>query len=149
MTHIRRAVRSDDFHIARFNQAMALETERRHLDEATIQAGVRSLFDRPDLGFYVVAEYDGKAAGCLLITYEWSDWRNGVFWWIQSVYVLPEFRAKGLYRAMYSEVKRMAAEAGNVCGFRLYVEKENSRAIQIYEHLGMHEAPYLMYEETS
>jgi ribosomal protein S18 acetylase RimI-like enzyme len=148
MTHIRKASPNDAADIARFNQAMALETERRHLDELTVQAGVRSLFERPDLGFYVVAEQDGQPAGCLLITYEWSDWRNGVFWWLQSVYVLPEFRGKGLYRAMYSEVKRLAAEHGNVSGFRLYVEKENSRAIRIYEHLGMHEAPYLMYEET-
>lgn len=145
---IRKAVLSDAPHIARFNQAMALETERKHLEDDTIHAGVKSLFDRPDLGFYIIAELDGQPAGCLLITYEWSDWRNGVFWWIQSVFVPPEFRAKGLYRAMYSEVKRLANERGDVCGFRLYVEKENSRAIQIYEHLGMHEAPYLMYEET-
>lgn len=148
MITIRQAVLPDAAAIARFNQEMALETERKHLEDDIIGSGVRSLFERPDLGFYVVVEDDSKPVGCLMITYEWSDWRNGVFWWIQSVYVLPDFRGKGLYRAMYDEVKRMAAARGGVCGFRLYVERENSRAIQVYEHLGMHEAPYLMYEGT-
>ncbi len=148
MTTIRIAAAGDAAHIAKFNQAMALETERKYLDDETIQAGVKSLFERPGYGFYLVAEEAGEVVGCLLVTYEWSDWRNGVFWWIQSVYVVPEFRGKGLYRALYAEVKRLASERGGVCGFRLYVERENTRAQQIYEHLGMHEAPYLLYEEV-
>jgi ribosomal protein S18 acetylase RimI-like enzyme len=148
MTTVRKADLADAPQIARFNQAMALETERKHLDDATIQAGVRALFGRPDQGFYLVAAVDGQPAGCLMITYEWSDWRNKVFWWIQSVYVLPEFRGKGLYRSLYAKVKELAEAAGDVCGFRLYVEKENARAQRIYEHLGMREAHYLIYEET-
>lgn len=147
MTTVRPALPGDAAHIARFNQAMALETERKHLENDLIQAGVKSLFERPDYGFYMLAEVDGVPAGCLMITYEWSDWRNQVFWWVQSVYVLPEFRGKGLYRTLYAEVKRLAQERGNVCGFRLYVEKENTGAQKIYEHLGMREAHYLMYEE--
>ncbi len=148
MQTIRIATPEDALDVARFNQAMALETERKHLVDDVIQAGVRALMSRTDLGFYLIAHVDGKPAGCLLITYEWSDWRNGLFWWVQSVYVLPEFRGKGLYRALYNEVKRLAGEHGGVCGFRLYVERENTRAQQIYEHLGMHEAQYVMYEET-
>jgi ribosomal protein S18 acetylase RimI-like enzyme len=109
---------------------------------------VRGLFGRPGQGFYLIAESDGQPVGCLMVTYEWSDWRNKVFWWIQSVYVLPDFRGRGLYKALYADVRRRAAEDGGVCGFRLYVEKENLKAQRVYEHLGMHEAPYLMYEEN-
>ncbi len=146
-TTIRPATPDDLTHIARFNQAMALETERRHLPDDIIRAGVRGLFERPELGFYLMAEVDGQPAGGLMITYEWSDWRNKLFWWVQSVYVLPEFRGQGLYRRLYREVKRLALAAGNVCGFRLYVERENTKAQAVYEHLGMQAAHYNMYEE--
>jgi GNAT superfamily N-acetyltransferase len=147
MTTVRLAVPADRPSIARFNQAMALETERKHLPDDVIQAGVAGLFLRPELGFYLFAEVDGQPAGGLMITHEWSDWRNKVFWWIQSVYVLPEFRGQGLYRRLYQEIKRLAQAEGNVCGFRLYVERENEKAQAIYEHLGMRAAHYLMYEE--
>ena len=82
-----------------------------------------------------------------MVTYEWSDWRNGWFWWIQSVYIRPEYRGRRLYSDLYSYVKEKAAEAGNVCGFRLYVERENEHARRVYEKLGMAESHYLMYEE--
>jgi len=134
--------------IVSFNRAMAWETEKKELQEQTVIDGVRGLLARPDRGFYLVAISEGRPVGCLLVTYEWSDWRNAVWWWVQSVYVLPEFRGKGLYKLLYSEVRRLAKEKSGVCGFRLYVEKENTRAQQIYEHLGMREAPYLMFEET-
>lgn len=147
MLTIRRATPADVETIAAFNEAIARETEGKTLDPATIRAGVGGLFARPDLGFYLVAEDGGRIVGQLMITYEWSDWRNGVFWWIQSVYVRPEFRGKGVYRALHAHVKTMAKNAGGVCGFRLYVEKENAAAQATYKRLGMHETPYVLYEE--
>jgi len=147
MPTIRAAASADTETIASFNEAMATETEGKTLDPATIRAGVRGLFARPDLGFYVVAEDGGRIVGQLMITYEWSDWRNGVFWWIQSVYVRPEFRGKGIYRALHAHVRTMAKAAGGVCGFRLYVEKENAAAQETYRRLGMHETPYVLFEE--
>jgi len=149
MLTIRPAVPADAETIAAFNEAMARETEGKTLDPATIRAGVKGLFSRPSLGFYLLAEETGMPAGQLMITYEWSDWRCGVFWWIQSVYVRPEFRGKGVYRALHQRVRQMAKEAGGVCGFRLYVEKENTTAQATYRRLGMHETRYLMFEEPS
>lgn len=148
MIEVRWGTEADIEAITRFNRAMAWETEKKELDTATLTNGVKSLMSRPDLGFYLVAHAEGVPVGCLLITYEWSDWRNALWWWVQSVYVLPEFRGKGLYRLLYNEVKRLAKEKGGVCGFRLYVEKENTSAQSIYSHLGMHEAHYSMYEES-
>ena len=147
MSEIRSATPADIETIASFNEAMATETEGKTLDPATIRAGVRGLFARPDLGFYIVAEDGGRIVGQLMITYEWSDWRDGVFWWIQSVYVRPETRGKGVYRALHAHVRTMAKAAGGVCGFRLYVEKENAAAQETYRRLGMHETPYVLFEE--
>jgi ribosomal protein S18 acetylase RimI-like enzyme len=95
----------------------------------------------------VVAEENGRIVGGLMITFEWSDWRSGWFWWIQSVYILPEARGRGIYRLLYDFVKAMALDRQDVCGFRLYVEKENERAQRVYEKLGMEATYYLMYEE--
>ncbi len=145
---IRQAVAADAEVIARFNAAMAEETEGRALDWAVILAGVKGLLARPEYGFYLLAELRGAPAACLLITYEWSDWRNGLFWWVQSVYVSPEHRRKGIYRAMYGRVRDLAAADRLVCGLRLYVEKDNAAARATYENLGMHEAHYRMYEEV-
>ena len=133
--------------IAKFNSAMALETEGKHLKEATIGAGVENLFKHPEYGFYIVAETENRVAGCLLITYEWSDWRNGLIWWIQSVYIHPDFRRRGIYRQMYAFIKTMVLSAKNICGIRLYVEKENTTAQSTYKNLGMIETVYNMYEE--
>ncbi len=132
--------------LADFNIAMALETEGLQLDPAKIRPGVDGLFAQPQFGFYVVAEVEHEIAGGLMVTYEWSDWRNKVFWWIQSVYVQPPFRGRGVYRALYEGVKAMAA-AGNCCGIRLYVEKSNSGAQAVYRKLGMEESHYLMFED--
>lgn len=146
---VRRAQPSDTAAIARFNIAMALETESKTLDPDVVAAGVAALFDNPALGFYVVAEVESQVVASLMITTEWSDWRNGLFWWVQSVYVEPAFRRQGLYRRMYEAVKAMAQEAQdtNVCGFRLYVERENHRAQTTYRALGMAETPYRLFEE--
>ncbi len=145
--NIRLAQRDDVDALVAFNQAMALETEGKTLDPATLKAGVAAVFEDPAKGFYVVADNDGQIAGGLLVTYEWSDWRNGWFWYVQSVYVRPEGRGRRVYSQLYRFVKERAAAAGNVCGFRLYVEKENERAQAVYKKLGMEETYYLMFEE--
>jgi len=145
--NIRLATAPDAPALVEFNQAMALETEGKTLDAQTLKSGVESVFDDEKKGFYVVAEEAGIIAGGLMVTYEWSDWRNGWFWWIQSVYILPEHRGRGIYRLLYEFVKAQAAEEKNVCGFRLYVEKENVGAQKVYEKLGMESSHYLMYEE--
>ncbi|MDM7922349.1 MAG: GNAT family N-acetyltransferase [Pyrinomonadaceae bacterium] len=130
-----------------FNQKMALETEGKQLETETLSAGVNAVFGDPKKGFYVVGESEGSIVGGLMVTYEWSDWRNGWFWWIQSVYIVPEARGTGLYTRLYDFVKQKAAEHGGVCGFRLYVEKENEHAQRVYEKVGMEKTYYLMYEE--
>jgi GNAT superfamily N-acetyltransferase len=145
--HIRRAGVRDADTIAAFNAAMALETEGKELIGEVIAAGVRRLLDSPSLGFYLVAEHEGRVVACLMITNEWSDWRNGLFWWIQSVYVQQGYRRRGVYRQMYEEVRALAQADAGVCGFRLYVEKENEVAHATYASLGMQETDYLLYEE--
>lgn len=149
---IRLANRQDAPAIVEFNQAMAQETEGKLLDRAILNGGVEAVFDGGDgdaeKGFYVVAEsVEGEIVGGLMVTFEWSDWRNSWFWWIQSVYVLPDFRGRKIYRRLYEFVREKAAATKNVCGFRLYVEKENERAQKVYEKLGMQQSHYLMYEE--
>lgn len=146
---IRQANANDALTLADFNIAMARETEERALDRTTITAGVQAIFDNSDRGFYVVADAGEQIAGSLMITKEWSDWRNGVFWWVQSVYVAPDFRRRGIYKMLYQHVKYLAQNTGGVCGFRLYVEKDNNRAQQTYESLGMQTTDYLMYEEET
>ena len=145
--NIRLAQTEDDADLVEFNQAMALETEGKKLDSDILKNGVEAVFDDEKKGFYVVAEEDGKIVGGLMITFEWSDWRGQWFWWIQSVYILPKFRGRGIYRLLYEYVKAKAIESKNVCGFRLYVEKENVNAQKVYEKLGMESSHYLMYEE--
>ena len=146
MVTIRKAIPSDVPTIAKFNFAMAEETEHIQLDMERLLRGVNGLFDEPSRGFYLVADVDGAIVGQLMITFEWSDWRNGVFWWIQSVYVQKEFRAQKIFRSLYDKVVSMAKAEGNVCGIRLYVEKENGRAHHVYEKLGMTLTNYDLYE---
>jgi ribosomal protein S18 acetylase RimI-like enzyme len=145
--NIRLAQKNDAPALVEFNQAMALETEGKRLDSEILKSGVEAVFEDSKKGFYVVAEYENEIIGGLMVTFEWSDWRNNWFWWIQSVYILPDARGRGIYRLLYEFVKRKAEESGNVCGFRLYVEKENARAQKVYEKLGMEQPHYLMYEE--
>ncbi len=145
---IRSATPADAEFLARANERMALETEHRVLLPGTIRAGVARVLADPQLGRYYVAECDGQPVGCLMITYEWSDWRNGLFWWVQSVFVEPEYRGRGIYRSLYQHVKQTAAAEGGCCGFRLYVEKDNLRAQQTYQRLGMSATDYLLFEEN-
>lgn len=146
--NLRIAIRSDVSSLIEFNQAMALETEGKTLDPETLAQGVTAVFADPAKGFYVVAEDSGHIVGGLMVTTEWSDWRNGWFWWIQSVYIRPEARGQGIYRKLYEFVKQKAAAGGGVCGFRLYVEKENQSAQAVYKKLGMEQTYYLLYEES-
>jgi len=142
---IRIATRDDVAPIAAWNTAMAWETERKALEPAVIERGVNAVFDEPRRGFYLVAERQGEPVGCLLVTYEWSDWRAGDFWWIQSVYVVESARREGVFRRLYEDAKQRASAAGAV-GLRLYVETENERAQRTYAGLGMERCHYFMYE---
>lgn len=145
---IRKAGPADAAAISRFNQAMALETEGKALIPAVVDAGVLRLLQQPSLGFYVVAaDADSRIVACLLVTHEWSDWRNGLFWWIQSVFVEAGWRRQGVYRGLYQFVRELAAADPQVCGFRLYVEKDNTVAQATYAALGMAPTDYLIYEE--
>ncbi|MEP6786843.1 MAG: GNAT family N-acetyltransferase [Acidobacteriota bacterium] len=146
--NIRIAVSADADALVEFNQAMALETEGKHLDGAILRRGVEAVFGDAKKGFYVVAEDNERIIGGLMVTYEWSDWRNSWFWWIQSVYIRPEARGQKIYSQLYDFVKAKAADAGNVCGFRLYVENDNYHAQKVYDKVGMEASHYLMYEEN-
>lgn len=130
-----------------WNAAMARETEAKALDLAVLERGVRAVFAEPRRGRYLVAELDGKPVGGLLLTFEWSDWRDGDFWWIQSVYVVPAARRRGIFRALYAEVEARAAASAAV-GIRLYVERDNQAAQTTYRDLGMHECAYRMYQAS-
>ena len=147
MIAIRRAIAQDAQALIDFNCAMALETERKELLPEVISAGVRALLANPAAGFYVVAEADDSVVGALMLTKEWSDWRNGSFWWIQSVYVRPEYRRRRIYTQLYRHVQQLAAEDPAACGFRLYVERENAQAQAVYRALGMGETHYRVFEE--
>ena len=144
---IRHAQREDAEVLVEFNRAMAQETEGKDLLPEVIGAGVHALLGDPGAGFYLVAEQSGRVVGSLMITKEWSDWRNGSFWWIQSVYVRPECRRQGVYKRMYRHVQELAAGDPKVCGFRLYVERENEHAQRTYDSLGMQRTHYLVFEE--
>jgi GNAT superfamily N-acetyltransferase len=145
---IRLGRKSDAEQIAEFQLAMALETEGKSLDRETVVAAVSDVFEDPQKGFYVVAETEDGVVGSLMITYEWSDWRRSWWWWIQSVYVTPAQRGRGIYRRLYEFVTDQARSAGNVKGIRLYVETNNTAAQRVYEKLGMNRSPYLMYDAT-
>lgn len=144
---IRRGRPEDAVVLAGFNRAMASETEGLELLPEVITAGVAAILADPGRGFYLVAESAGEIAGALMVTSEWSDWRNGFFWWIQSVYVRPEHRRRCVYRSLHEHLRQLANSDPGVCGLRLYVERENKRAQATYSRLGMQETHYLLYEE--
>ena len=133
--------------IVQFQADMAMESEGCILDKEKVTNGVTAAMLDDSKGIYWVAKFEGKAIGSLMLTREWSDWNNGWYWWIQSVYVIPEFRKQGVYKAMYLKVKD-AAKENNVSQIRLYVDKTNLSAQKVYKKLGMHESHYLMYEEN-
>lgn len=142
---IRQAVATDATTIRDFQKAMAMETEEMTLNNDTVTRGVEAVFADPAKGRYFVAESDGTIVASLLITYEWSDWRNSNVWWFQSVYVIPQFRRLGVFSMMYRFIKE-AADSEGVAGLRLYVETANIRAHKTYEAMGMSSSHYKMYE---
>lgn len=142
---IRSATPADEDVVVRYNAALAWETEQKRLHEPTLRAGVRALLADPRKGFYTLAERGGEVVGQTLITFEWSDWRNGWYWWIQSVYVRADSRKTGVFRSLFEHLKKAATAASDVIGLRLYVERQNERARRTYTTLGMDEEPYLLH----
>lgn len=144
---IRTAGAPDALIIARFNRAMAWETEQRKLSPQRVLRGVRALLADAAKGRYFVAEWAGEVIGQTLITYEWSDWRNGNFWWIQSVYVAPEHRGHGVFKALHRHIHQLARRQKDVCGLRLYVAGHNTQAKEVYARLGLAPTEYELWEE--
>lgn len=132
--------------IAQFQVDMAMESEGTTLNLDLVTQGVTAAMADEAKGIYYVAKADGQTVGSLMLTREWSDWNNQWYWWIQSVYVMPEHRRKGVYKTMYATLKATAKEQG-IPQIRLYVDKTNSRGQTVYQSLGMHESHYLLYEE--
>lgn len=154
---IRPATPSDEECIVDFNLRLAEETEGKTLDRAVLESGVAALLSNPDKGRYFVAEAAsgqviGQVIGQVMITYEWSDWRNGLFWWLQSVYVAKECRQQGVFSALFDHIAQLASEEPQVCGIRLYVDKENAPAQATYGARGFERANYevmeLVFTET-
>jgi GNAT superfamily N-acetyltransferase len=145
-TKIRKARAGEASAIAKFNALLAWETERRRLPLARVTAGVRALLSDPAKGTYFVVEREKAIVGQLLITYEWSDWRNGNFWWIQSVYVEKPFRGQGVFRDLFEHVRSLAKARKAICGLRLYMDAHNAAARKAYERLGLKQTHYEVFE---
>jgi ribosomal protein S18 acetylase RimI-like enzyme len=143
---VRKAKNKDKNSILEFQLAMAKETENIDLDPETVANGVLAVIKDSTKGCYYVAEKEDKVIGSLLTTYEWSDWRNGTILWIQSVYVLPEYRRKGVYSLLYSHIKKLVFENNDLKGIRLYTEKNNLTAQKAYKKLGMDADHYITFE---
>jgi GNAT superfamily N-acetyltransferase len=133
--------------IAANNAALAMETEHRRLKPAVVRAGVAAALADASHGRYFLAEHDGEVVGQIMHTYEWSDWRNGCFWWIQSVYVAPRARGHGVFRRLFEHLRALARAQPDVCGLRLYVERDNARAQRTYVQCGLADSGYLVMEE--
>jgi ribosomal protein S18 acetylase RimI-like enzyme len=129
-----------------FQIRMALETENMQLVRSTVESGVDAVFENPLLGNYLVCESENEVIACLLITYEWSEWRNGLIYWIQSVYVVPEMRKQGIFAKLYQHVQNAAMSDQRVRGIRLYVENENLPAQKVYSKVGMKDGKYKVFE---
>jgi ribosomal protein S18 acetylase RimI-like enzyme len=143
---IRRGTPADAPQVVEFNRLMALETEGKTLDPVVLTRGVEAGLADPHKAVYFLAEEGGRVLGQMMITTEWSDWRNGWLWWIQSVYVAPQTRRQGVFRALYEHAHHAACQDPLVIGLRLYVERENRAAQQTYLRLGMEQTPYLVFE---
>jgi len=144
---IRRANTNDLDTLVKFNRNLALESEGKILNKDVLSSGVLLMFSDASKGFYLLAEHDGQIAGQLMITYETSDWRNGVFWWIQSVYIETAYRRKGVFTALYNEIEKLAKSSGTCCGIRLYVQENNQTALKTYEALGLIKTHYYLLEK--
>lgn len=147
MVAIRQATPDDLDVICEFNTRMAAETEDVVLDPERLREGVRQILNDPDRGLYFLAETGGRVVAQTSITFEWSDWRNGWFWWLESVYVLPEMRGQGAFRAVLQHIESLARAAGDVCGIRLYVDGDNQAAAEVYDRLGLPVSRYHMREK--
>ena len=146
---VRAGTHADLAVLCAFNAAIALETEALQLDPATLERGVALGLADAARARYFVAESGGRVAGCLMLTLEWSDWRAGFWWWIQSVYVHPECRRRGVYRALHTHVAQLAASAADVVGLRLYAERDNHGAHRTYAAMGMHDSHYQVFEQLT
>jgi len=144
--HVREAVREDIPVIADYNQALARETESLKLDPKVLRSGVERAFDHQHLCWYFIAEVDGKAVGQTLITYEWSDWRDGVIWWMQSVYVHPDYRKRGVFQSIYKHIESLAQKDSQARAIRLYVKEGNHHGMNAYRRAGMADSGYVVYE---
>ena len=144
--NIRKALNKDIDVIARYNYNLAYETENKILNMNILTKGVEAIIKDENKGIYHVCEINGEVVGQIMYTFEWSDWRNGTFLWIQSVYVNKEFRGMGVFKALYKFIRDIADKDNNICGIRLYVEKENTIAKKTYKNIGMKECNYYIYE---
>ncbi|MCP9452459.1 MAG: GNAT family N-acetyltransferase [Nitrospira sp.] len=148
---VRGAKRADVDSLVTFSLAMAWETERRNLDEARLRRGILAVLSNPHRGSFILAEVMEPNRHCivgqLMLTFEWSDWRNGVFWWVQSVYVEPAWRRRGIYRSLYQHVLGKAKSDPTVCGIRLYVARGNRIAQTVYRRVGLIKTNYIVYEQ--
>lgn len=146
--NIREARPADWPAVAEFNRLLALETEAKALDIQFVEPGVRRLIGNPSLGRYFLAEASDRVIGQLAITFEWSDWRNGMLWWLQSVYVASGWRGRGVFRSLYQYVENLGRRDPDVCGIRLYVDERNTPAHGVYEALGFTRTGYLVLEKS-
>ncbi|HEY5562022.1 MAG TPA: GNAT family N-acetyltransferase [Clostridiaceae bacterium] len=143
---IRNANLEDKNIIAAYNYNLAKETEDKILDFGILEKGVEAVLKDNSKGIYYIYEEKGKVIGQMMVTKEWSDWRNGEFWWIQSVYVNNDYRGRGIFKELYSHVERLVLDNPDLCGLRLYVERNNKNAQRAYKRLGMEETNYKLYE---
>lgn len=143
---VREATSQDIPSILDFQLKMALETENVTLEISALTLGVQRMFKDSTKGRYYVAEENNEVIGCLMTTYEWSDWRNGTILWIQSVYVDKPYRGKGVYKELYNFIKQMVQEDPDMTGIRLYVDKTNFSAQEVYKKLGMNGEHYATFE---
>jgi ribosomal protein S18 acetylase RimI-like enzyme len=143
---IRKATPSDIPTLIRFQQSLAIETEGVNLDRETLESGMRAMFADPSKGVYYVAVSGIDIVGCHMVTYEWSDWRNGMVYWLQSVYVKQDFRKHGVFRMMFSNLLMEVKNNPQIAGLRLYVDKSNQRAQEVYKAMGMNGDHYTVYE---
>lgn len=143
---IQKATEKDQSEIVDFQLKMALETEKLILDKSLVMKGVGQVFNDPTKGFYLVAQVENNIVASMLLTPEWSDWRNGFYLWIQSLYVLPQFRKKGVFRKMYKHVKELVAHSDGYSGIKLYVDQDNIPAQEVYQRVGMQASHYHLFE---
>lgn len=146
MITIRQATQEDTVSISHFQQKMAMETENVRLDPTVLAEGLKQLFEDPAKGKHYVAEDDGEVVGCMMIAYEWSEWRCGHVLWIQSVYIKPSHRGQWVFKKMYEYIQNLVTPESGYLGIRLYVDKTNAAAQKVYEKLGMNGEHYQVYE---